>query len=160
MGVIVALLLLLVVLGPRLLTRGAATSAKAADAPSGQTVAAPVLVGKTLDEAGNAAGAAGVNVAVGDPVHDDVVPPDHVSGQVPAPSAPVQAGGLITVSLSLGPEEPTPVPAQAQPSQEQPAQQAPASSAPPAAQQSKPAPAPKVPPGQAKKDAGKKGKDH
>jgi beta-lactam-binding protein with PASTA domain len=83
-------------------------------------------------------GAAGANLAVGDPLHD-AAPPDTVARQDPAPSTQIQPGSLITVSLSLGPE---------------PAPTNPPQVAPPEPPQVQPKP---QPPGKGKKD--KKGQN-
>jgi hypothetical protein len=76
-----------------------------------QSVAVPELLGKTLEEARGIAGAAGLNLAEGERMNDGTYPPDTVARQEPGPSAQLQPGSLITVSLSLGPAvEPTPPP--------------------------------------------------
>lgn len=145
---VVLLVLLLALLVPRLLANrpgGEAAAAAPATTSAARSVQVPALAGKTLDQARESAGVAGVNLAVSDPVYDPSIPSDMVARQVPDPSTAVQAGSLVTVSLSLGPEAPAPTTSSAQTQQ-----------APSAASQGGGG---KVPPGQQKKDNGKK-KDH
>ena len=119
-------------------------------------VAVPDLRGKTLDDARNVAGSNSLNLSTGQPMHG-AAPPNTVLSQQPAPGASIQSGELVTVSLSLGPEDtPTPPPAQpvVQPAAPPPARK----QAPP----QKPAPQPPahVPPGHDKghDNGGKHGK--
>jgi beta-lactam-binding protein with PASTA domain len=93
-----------------------------------------------VDGARNAAGEAGLNLAVGDAVYDETAPKDRVATQDPEAQASVSAGGLVTVTLSLGPEPQPTAPIVA------PAQQAPTG------------PPPAAPPGKGKKNGDDKGK--
>ncbi len=103
------------------------------------------LRGKSLDDARNVAGEAGLNISLGDPLYDSAFPIDAVARQEPDPGTQLQAGSLVTVSLSLGPEaQPTTPPQKAGPAPQPPAP--------------KVAPAPRSH-GREKNDDRKKGKD-
>ncbi len=152
LGALLMLVMLLVAVVPRLRaqqTAGAASAAPVAPTPAPAVVAAPDLRGKSLDDARNIAGGAGLTLSEGDPVHDGTFAAGTVARQQPDPAVQLHAGSLITVSLSLGPEATaTPQPQQSGGSKTEQSKTAPP-----------PQPAPQKNPGKEKKNEHKKGKD-
>lgn len=131
MILLAVLALLAAVALPRL--RGVSTQTAGADSGANTTApgamaSVPDLRGRSLDEARDLAGAAGLNLSESDALHDKTYPPTTVAIQVPDPGAQVAAGSLLTVSLSLGPPP-------APPAQEPPPEGVPAQAAPPPEQQ-------------------------
>ncbi|MFL5734935.1 MAG: PASTA domain-containing protein [Chloroflexia bacterium] len=92
-------------------------------------VSVPDLRGKPVDDARNIAGEAGLNLALGDPEYSAGVPANSVAGQEPEALSTVQAGGLVTVMVSLGPVPPVAAPSPTEPGVAAPG--APAQQAPP-----------------------------
>ena len=67
-------------------------------------VAAPELLGKSLDEATSIAEELGIGLSVIDPVHSSDIERDKVATQDPEPGVELPAGGIVMVALSLGPQ--------------------------------------------------------
>jgi hypothetical protein len=106
---------------------GAGKALAAADGTA-TLVTVPDLRGKPVDEARTTVGEAGLNLSLGNEAYDAGAPARTVAAQDPAALSQVQKGGLVTVTLSLGPAPQPTVPATA------PAPKAPANP-PPAGQQ-------------------------
>lgn len=138
-GALALLLLLAAVIVPRV--RQPFVAAGAAQPTQARMVAVPQLLGKNLDDAGNTARADGLNLNRTDAIYNANFAPGTVARQIPDPGGQIQAGGIITVSLSLGPE-PTPTSRPAQPVVVPPASQ----------------PKPHTPPGREGDDGKDKGK--
>ncbi len=69
-------------------------------------VAAPDVRGKSLEEAGNNLGAAGLHLGQHTPIHDANVAPNIIAQQEPDPGTPLHSGDPVTITLSLGAEVP------------------------------------------------------
>jgi serine/threonine-protein kinase len=70
----------------------------------GRYTDAPQLVNSTRAQAEQAAAKEGFELRIGDGAFSETIPKDVVLSQDPPPAARIIKGGLITVSLSLGPE--------------------------------------------------------
>ncbi|MEV8516688.1 PASTA domain-containing protein [Dactylosporangium sp. NPDC051484] len=70
----------------------------------GRYTEAPDLRTKPKDQAAQLATAAGFKVKFADPKFDKKIPRDQVLSQDPAPGGRILDGGMITLTLSLGPE--------------------------------------------------------
>ncbi|WP_189113823.1 Stk1 family PASTA domain-containing Ser/Thr kinase [Pilimelia terevasa] len=71
---------------------------------AGRYTQAPSLVNLTKVEAQDRAADAGLVLNFSDARHDELVRPELVLAQDPAPEAPIIRGGTVTLVLSLGPE--------------------------------------------------------
>jgi hypothetical protein len=106
LGGLALLIVLALAAQPLLFPKAAVQGAPAGSTSAANTGAfeAPDVRGKDIDEARDIAGGAGLNLAVGDPLHNLEVAADRVAVQEPPPGTLITPGSLITVSLSLGPE--------------------------------------------------------
>lgn len=87
----------------------ASNGTAAAPTAQAQPAVVPNVRGKTLEEANGEIGLAGLRMGQTGPVRDPNFAANTVARQVPDPGTPLQPGGVVTITLSLGPE-PTLVP--------------------------------------------------
>jgi hypothetical protein len=119
---VLTVLALLAFLAPRLwaaVTGPGGGKALAAAGVTSTMVTVPDLRGKPVDEARTAVGEVGLNLSLGNEAYDPGTRARTVAAQEPPALSQVQKGGLVTVTVSLGPApEPTaPVAAPANPTQ-------------------------------------------
>lgn len=81
---------------------------------SSRDVAVPVLVGRTVPQAGTEAGMRGLTVRIEGRRHDASVPAERVVAQEPPPGAALKAHRAVRVWVSLGPRRVTVPPVEGQ----------------------------------------------